>query len=193
MLKIKNIFLLSIIFLFLSCDSSSQKKSNSNSVVSIKVFSSLTCPHCADFHGKIYKSLKKEYISLGKVKFEHVSFPLDLAALNAEKILQCGENSNTNFEFLTKLYKKQNEWAVGSNVDTINSSIKDVGKEFDLTEDVMNKCLIDKSLEEKILNERIEAQKNYKVRSTPTVYINEKKYEGKKDYKSLKEAIDKIL
>ena len=59
MLKIKNIFLLSIIFLFLSCDSSSQKKSNSNSVVSIKVFSSLTCPHCADFHGKIYKSLKK--------------------------------------------------------------------------------------------------------------------------------------
>ena len=192
MLKIKNIFLLSIIFLFLSCDSSSQKKSNSNSVVSIKVFSSLTCPHCADFHGKIYKSLKKEYISLGKVKFEHVSFPLDLAALNAEKILQCGENSNTNFEFLTKLYKKQNEWAVGSNVDTINSSIKDVGKEFDLTEDVMNKCLIDKSLEEKILNERIEAQKNYKVRSTPTVYINEKKYEGKKDYKSLKEAIDKI-
>ena len=175
MLKIKNIFLLSIIFLFLSCDSSSQKKSNSNSVVSIKVFSSLTCPHCADFHGKIYKSLKKEYISLGKVKFEHVSFPLDLAALNAEKILQCGENSNTNFEFLTKLYKKQNEWAVGSNVDTINSSIKDVGKEFDLTEDVMNKCLIDKSLEEKILNERIEAQKNYKVRSTPTVYINEKK------------------
>ena len=193
MLKIKNIFLLSIIFLFLSCDSSSQKKSNSNSVVSIKVFSSLTCPHCADFHGKIYKSLKKEYISLGKVKFEHVSFPLDLAALNAEKILQCGENSNTNFEFLTKLYKKQNEWAVGSNVDTINSSIKDVGKEFDLTEEVMNKCLIDKSLEEKILNERIEAQKNYKVRSTPTVYINEKKYEGKKDYKSLKEAIDKIL
>jgi protein-disulfide isomerase len=193
MLKIKNIFLLSIIFLFLSCDSSSQKKNNSNSVVGIKVFSSLTCPHCADFHGKIYKSLKKEYISLGKVKFEHVSFPLDLAALNAEKILQCGENSNTNFEFLTKLYRKQDEWAVGSSVDTINSSIKDVGKEFGLTEDVMNKCLADKSLEEKILNKRIEAQKNYKVSSTPTIYINEKKYEGKKDYKSLKKAIDKIL
>ena len=111
--------------------SPSSSKNSLNSIVNIKVFSSLTCPHCADFHGKIYKSLKKEYISLGKVKFEHVSFPLDLAALNAEKILQCGENSNTNFEFLTKLYKKQNEWAVGSNVDTINSSIKDVGKEFD--------------------------------------------------------------
>ena len=194
MLKIiKNIFLLTIVFLFVSCDSSSQSKNSSSSIVNVKVFSSLTCPHCAVFHGKIYEKLEKEYIQLGKVKFEHVSFPLDLAALNAEKILQCGENSNTNFEFLTKLYRKQDEWAVGSSVDTINSSIKDVGKEFGLTEDVMNKCLADKSLEEKILNKRIEAQKNYKVSSTPTIYINEKKYEGKKDYKSLKKAIDKIL
>ena len=44
----------------------------------------------------------------------------------------------------------------------------------------MNKCLIDKSLEEKILNERIEAQKNYKVSSTPTIYINEKNMKEKK-------------
>jgi len=57
----------------------------------------------------------------------------------------------------------------------------------------MDKCLADKTLEEKILNERIEAQKNYKVSSTPTIYVNEKKYEGKKDYKSFKKAIDKLL
>ena len=194
MIKItKNIFLLTIIFLFLSCDSSLQSKNSSNAIVSVKVFSSLTCPHCADFHGKIYEKLEKEYISLGKVKFEHISFPLDLAALNAEKILQCGNSSQTNFKFLTEIYKKQNKWAAGSNVDTINSSIKVIGKEFALTEDMMNKCLTDKNLEEKILNERIEAQKNYKVSSTPTVYINEKKYEGKRDYKSFKKVIDKLL
>ena len=99
MLKIINrIFLLSAIFLFLGCDSSSQSKSRSNETVNIKVFSSLTCPHCADFHGKIYEKLEKEYINLGKVKFEHVSFPLDLAALNAEKILQCGKKSQTDFK-----------------------------------------------------------------------------------------------
>jgi len=193
MLKIKTIFLLSIVFLFLSCDSISQSKNSSNSIVNIKVFSSLTCPHCADFHGKIYNDLEKEYISLGKVKFEHISFPLDLAALNAEKILQCGGNSKTNFKFLTEIYKKQNKWAVGSDINIINESIKSIGKNFALTEDVMNNCLTDKSLEEKILNERIEAQKNYKVSSTPTVYINERKYEGKKNYKSFKKAIEKLL
>ena len=63
---IKNIFLLSIIFLFLGCDSPSQSKSNSNSTVKVKVFSSLTCPHCADFHGKVFEKLDKEYISFEK-------------------------------------------------------------------------------------------------------------------------------
>ena len=57
----------------------------------------------------------------------------------------------------------------------------------------MNKCLVDKSLEEKILNERIKAQKNYKISSTPTIYIDEKKYEGSRDYKSFKKAINKLL
>ena len=194
MLKIiKNIFLLSLFFLFVNCDQSSQSKNNSNSMITVKVFSSLTCPHCADFHGKIYEELEKEYISVGKVKFEHHSFPLDLAALNAEKILQCKTNSEVNFKFLTEIYKKQSKWMVGSDINIINSSIKTIGKEFNLTENEMNKCLADKVLEEKILNERIEAQKNYKVSSTPTIYINEKKYKAGRDYKSFKKAIDKLL
>ena len=139
MLKIiKNIFLLSLFFLFANCDQASQSKSNSNSVVTVKVFSSLTCPHCADFHGKIYKKLEKEYISFGKVKFEHHSFPLDVAALNAEKILQCNANSQVNFKFLSALYKKQGKWAIGSDISIINNSIKSIGKEFNLTEDEMN-------------------------------------------------------
>ena len=194
MLKIiKNIFLLSLFFLFINCDQPSKSKNNSNSMVIVKVFSSLTCPHCAVFHKKVYEELDKEYISIGKVKFEHHSFPLDLAALNAEKILQCKANSQTNFKLLTEIYKKQNKWAAGSDINIINNSIKTIGKEFSLTEDEMNKCLGDKDLEEKILNERIEAQKNYKVSSTPTIYINEEKYTGSTDYKSFKKAIDKLL
>ena len=189
---IKNIILLSFLLLFIGCDSSSQSKNNSNTVVNIKVFSSLTCPHCAEFHGKIYEKLEREYIKLGKVKFEHVSFPLDLAALNAEKILQCDGNSQTNFKFLTELYSKQNKWAVGTDISIVNS-IKSIGKKFALTEDVMNKCLANKDLEEKILNERIEATKTYEVKSTPTIYVNEKKYKGLRDYKSFKKEIDKLL
>ncbi len=194
MLKIiKNVIVLSFFFLFSQCDQPSETKNSSNSIVVVKVFSSLTCPHCAEFHKKIYKKLEKEYISVGKVKFEHHSFPLDLAALNAEKILQCKVSEPTNFEFLTEIYRQQSKWTLGSDVNIINDSIKKIGKEFSLTEDQMNKCLVNKELEKKILNERIQAQKNYKVSSTPTIYLNEKKYEGKKEYNAFKKEIDKVL
>ena len=149
---IKNTFLLSFFFLSLSCDQSSQSKNSSNNIVTVKVFSSLTCPHCADFHGKIYEKLEKEYISVGKVKFEHHSFPLNLSALNAEKILQCNESPQVNLNFLTEIYKKQNKWASGSDINIINNSIKAIGRKFSLTENEMDKCLTDKKLEEKILN-----------------------------------------
>jgi|TARA_B100000768_G_scaffold139928_1_gene131321 protein-disulfide isomerase len=192
---VKKILLISLFFIFVNCDQSTQSTNNSNSIVVVKVFSSLTCPHCADFHGKIYEKLEKEYISIGKVKFEHHAFPLDLAALNAEKIIQCSINPpiKTNLDFLTEMYKKQNQWAAGSDINTINESIKKIGKKFNLTEDQMNKCLASKDLEERILNERIEAQKTYNVRSTPTIYLNKKKYEDKRDYKSFKKAVDKLL
>jgi protein-disulfide isomerase len=194
MLKIiKSIFLINLFFIYTNCDQATQSKNNSNNIIVIKVFSSLTCPHCADFHGEIYEKLNKEYISIGRVKFEHQAFPLDLAALNAEKILQCSTEPQTNMSFLTEIYKKQNKWAIGSDIKVINESIKRIGKEFNLEEDQMIKCLADKKLEEKILNERIEAQKKYKVKSTPTIYLNKKKYEGKRDYKSFKKAIDKLL
>ena len=190
---IKNIFLISAFFILSYCDQTPQNKNSAKSIVLIKVFSSLTCPHCADFHGAVYEKLEKEYMVIGRVKFEHHAFPLDLAALNAEKILQCGSDTQTNMKFLTELYKNQNKWAAGSDIKIINGSIKKIGTDFNLTEDQMNKCLVDKNLEEKILNMRIEAQKNYKVKSTPTIYLNEKKYEKKRDYKSFKEEIDKLL
>ena len=49
----------------------------------------------------------------------------------------------------------------------------------------MDKCLKNENVQDQILNERIEAQKKYKIQSTPTIYINEKKYEGKHKYNAI--------
>ena len=65
---------------------------SSDAKVTVKVFSSLTCPHCANFHITVFDKLKKDYIDQGLVKFEHHAFPLDLAALNAEVIVRCTSN-----------------------------------------------------------------------------------------------------
>ena len=161
--------------------------------VTIKVFSSLTCHHCANFHANVYKKLKKDYIDKGLVKFEHHAFPLDLAALNAEVIVRCQDNSEKKFELLTEIYNKQTTWAVGSDINKINKLIKKVGINFDLSNEKMDVCLNNDIVQDEILEQRIEAQKKYKIESTPTIIINEKKYSGKIDYKQFKKAIDKKL
>ena len=192
-----NKYLIIIFYLFFSF--SVQAKSNLLSIgsikakVTVKVFSSLTCPHCADFHNSVFSDLKKDYIDKGLVKFEHHAFPLDLAALNAEIIIRCQSNNEKRFKLLKAIYDKQKFWAVGSNIEKINDLIKKVGEDYDLSEEIMDKCLNDSNTQDEILNQRIEAQKKYKIESTPTIIINEKKYTNKIDYKSFKKAIEKNL
>ena len=166
---------------------------DSDAKITVKVFSSLTCPHCANFHVSIFEKLKKEYIDKGVVKFEHHSFPLDLAALNAEIIVRCHSDNNKSFQLLGEIYKKQSQWAVGSDINVINESIKKIGLDSGLKNDKMDSCLKNENMQDQILNERIEAQKKYKIESTPTIYVNKKKYKGKHEYKALKNTIEKLL
>ncbi len=188
----KTIFL---IFFILSAQAESKVLSigDPEAKVTVKVFSSLTCPHCADFHKNIYEKLKEEYIDKGLVKFEHHAFPLDLAALNAEIIVRCQNSIEKKFDLLTDIYNKQTTWAVGSDINKINQLIKKVGINFGLTNEKMDKCLKNEQAQDEILEQRIEAQKKYKIESTPTIIINEKKYSGKVDFKQFKKAIDKKL
>ena len=196
MKKINNFFItvLLVLFAFIAkADGKILSIGSSDAKVTVKVFSSLTCPHCANFHNSIFNNLKKEYIDKGLVRFEHHAFPLDLAALNAEVVVRCQSSNDKKFKLLEEIYKKQKIWAVGSDIDKINDLIKKIGTSLDLTEDKMNECLKDPSAQDEILNQRIEAQKKYKIKSTPTIKINEKKYTNKIDYKTFKKIIEKNL
>ena len=189
---LKTVFIL-IFILSAQAESKILSIGSPNAKVTVKVFSSLTCPHCANFHTSIFNKLKKEYIDEGLVRFEHHAFPLDLAALNAEVVVRCQTDNEKKFKLLEEIYNKQTFWAVGSDINKINDLIKKVGLDFDLTEEKMNACLENSNVQDEILNERIEAQKKYKIESTPTIFVNEKKYSGKVDYKKFKKIIEKNL
>tara|TARA_B100000674_G_C37679266_1_gene840740 strand:+ start:151 stop:744 length:594 start_codon:yes stop_codon:yes gene_type:complete len=197
MKKIIKVYINSILLIFILFSTPVESKilsiGKSNAKVTVKVFSSLTCPHCANFHNKIFNQLKKEFIDKGLVKFEHHAFPLDLAALNAEIIVRCHIDKNKNFKLLEKVYEKQKKWAVGSDINKINESIKKIGLELNLSNVDMDNCLKNEKVQDDILNQRIEAQKKYKIESTPTILINEKKYSGKVDYEQFKKEIEKKL
>ena len=197
MKKINNFIYIALFFFLITFSVNAENKilsiGSNNAKITVKVFSSLTCPHCANFHTNIFEKLKEEYINHNLVRFEHHSFPLDLAALNAEIIVRCHLDNNKRFKLLGEIYKKQNKWAVGSDINVINELIKKIGLDSGLSDAKMNKCLEEDSVQDQILNERIEAQKKYKIQSTPTIFINENKYENDHEYKSFKKVIDKLV
>ena len=184
-----------VFFIFFSIEVKSKEVGigDVNSKVTIKVFSSLTCPACANFHSKIFYQIKEEFIDKGLVRFEHHPFPLDLAALNAEMIVRCHVDNVKKFELLGKIYEKQKLWAAGSDINKINDSIKKIGLESNLNNKDMDDCLKDENKQDEILNQRIDAQKKYEIGSTPTIFINEKKYKGKVEYSEFKKVLEKNL
>ena len=160
--------------------------------VKIKVFSSLTCPHCANFHIKVVSQIEKNYVRSGKVQIIFLDFPLDAAALNASKLLHC-LNQEKQLVFLETLYKKQSNWTAGSNLNEINDNLKKLVKNLGITSIEFEKCLNNENIENAILNGRIEGQRKYSINSTPTIIINENKIEGSFDFKSMKKKIDKLI
>ena len=200
MKKIKYLFFFYLILFFLNnlaVYSSENKKitsiGNEKAEIVVKVFSSLSCPHCATFHGNIFPNLKEEFVDTNFVRFEHHSFPLDLQALNAEKVLKCFDNNEKRFEFLNEIYQNQEAWYRGEDINSINIKIAKIAENYNLNNDKINACLNDKALEDEILNERINGAKNYSIKSTPTIFINNKKYDGKYNYNDFRDAIKKLL
>ena len=158
--------------------------------ITIIAYESLTCSHCASFHKDIYPQLKKEYIDTGMVKIEFRHFPLDVAAFNASKISQC--NQNESLRILESLYSNQQSWIKGSTVEEVNDNLKKFlkSKGFNLDFD---KCINNKEIEDFVLNDRIEGTKNFKVNATPTIIINNEKFEKTLNYKNLKKTLEKLI
>ena len=177
-------------------DSNAQKNmvviGSDDAFVKIKVFSSLTCPHCANFHIKVVSEIKKEYIKSGKVQLIFIDFPLDQAAFNASKLLHCLDKKK-QIVFLDIIYETQNVWTNGSNINDINKNLKKIVKNLGISSVQFDKCLIDEVISDKILNDRIEANKKYSINSTPTIIINEKKLEGSASFKNIKKKIEKLI
>ena len=160
--------------------------------VKIKIFSSLTCPHCANFHIKVVPEIMEKFVETGKVQLIFIDFPLDLAAFNASKLLHCIEQKK-QIIFLDTIYETQESWTNGSDIEDINENLKKIVKNLGINSSQFDKCLIDEAISDKILNGRIQANKKYSIDSTPTIIINEKKLEGSASFKNIKKRIEKII
>ena len=158
--------------------------------VKILVYESLTCGHCAEFHKKIYPEIKKDFIDTGLVNIEFRSFPLNMAALNASKIAHC--NNDGNSEILHFLFSNQRKWVKGNTIEEANTNLKNLISDENIKID-FDSCINNKLVEDYILESRINGVKEFEINSTPTLVIDNKKFEDPFNYKKIKKTLEKLI
>ena len=191
----KKIVLIFVLFFSIISNSNSEEikrivVGNLDAKISIIAFESMTCSHCADFHKNVFPRLKEEYLNTGIAKIEFRHFPLDMAALNASKISQCKNDGSS--EILESLYLNQQKWVRGSSIKEANKNLQKFLKNEGFKID-FDMCLNNKKIEDFVLNDRIDGVKNFKVNATPTIIINNEKFEKTLNYKNLKKALEKLI
>jgi protein-disulfide isomerase len=160
--------------------------------VTIIEYASLTCPHCAHFDETTFPTLKSDYIDKGLVKYIYRDFPLDRMALMASEIARCAGPARY-FGFIDAIFRQQIEWTSGKNADAIVDNLKTLARQGGLAEDKADACLKDKALQDAVLAQSLQGEKEFKVDSTPTLIINGEKHPGALSIEELKAIIDPII
>ena len=191
----KKIILIALLFLLSSLNAQAEEikrilVGNKSAKISIIAFESLTCSHCANFHKDVYPLLKKEYLDTGLAKIEFRHFPLDIAAFNASKVSQCKNDGDP--EILESLYANQQKWVRGNTVEEANINLQKFLISEGHSVDFEN-CINNKQIEDFVLNDRIDGVKNFKINATPTIIINNEKFDKTLNYKNLKKALEKLI
>ncbi len=157
--------------------------------VTIIEYASLTCPHCAAFHTKTLPELKKRYIDTGKVRLLLRDFPLDETALKAAVIAHCA-GPERQPKFVEVFFAQQQSWARAS--DPLQA-LKQLARLGGLGAEQIDACLADKSLEDAVLQARLDGEKKYDIRSTPSFIIGGKTYAGDQSVDEFAQLIDPLL
>jgi protein-disulfide isomerase len=147
--------------------------------VTIIEYASMTCPHCANFHKTTYPALKTKYIDTGKVRFIFREFPLDELAVAGSMLARCAAgdkaaNPEKALALIGVLFNSQEKWAVRDPIP----ALLQISKQAGFTQATFDECLKDQTLYNNILAVRERGSKDYKVESTPTLFVNGKVQKG---------------
>ena len=91
------------------------------------------------------------------------------------------------------VYENQQQWASGSDINEINDNLKAMVDVLGISSKQFNKCQNDEVIEDKILNGRINGHQKYSINSTPTIIINEEKFEDAANFKNIEKKIEKLI
>jgi protein-disulfide isomerase len=158
---------------------------NPDAPITIVEYASLTCPHCAHFANDVLPELKKKWIDSGKAKLVLRDYPLDEPALRAAMIARCAPPDRF-YAYVDTFFAAQDKWVMARDYREALARLVKLGG---MSQDEFDNCLKNTELENKIVEGRLVASKEFDVNSTPTFFINGTKFAGAPTV----EEFDKVL
>jgi protein-disulfide isomerase len=161
-----------------------------NAPITIVEYSSLTCPHCADFAENVFPMLQSKYIDTGKMRFVSREFPLEIKAAGASMLARCAANDNAPryFDAIGMLFKQQQEL-----VEHTTDTLKAVGGKFGMSAEAVEACVKDNALLDKIKADQDFAYDKLKVDATPTFFINGERVKGSMSFEEFEKKLAPLL
>jgi protein-disulfide isomerase len=156
-----------------------------NAPVTIFEYASLTCPHCAEFDADTLPKIKANWIDTGKAKLIFRDYPLDQVALRAAILARCAPPDRF-FAFIDALFHSQTTWSTSR--DT-REALEHIARLGGIAPDQFDQCMSDQKAADSIVAERLVAQDQYGVDSTPTFFVNGTKVVGAQTYDAFAQTL----
>lgn len=159
--------------------------------VTIVEYASMTCGHCAAFTTNVFPKLKAAYIDTNKIRFVFREFPLDFKAAAGSMLARCiaKEDAGKYFAAVDILFHQQNDWVQKNTTDTFMR----IGKQAGLSQQMIETCLKDQALLDKISADQKYAAEILKVNSTPTFFINGEMVKGDTSFEEFDKRIKALM
>ncbi len=162
---------------------------DANAKVTVIEYASLTCPHCAHFSEETFPPFKEKYVDTGKVRFIFREFPFDPVATAGFMLSRCAP-ADSYFAMVDLLFRQQRTWAYAERpTDALFNIVRQAG----FTQESFRACLTNQTVLDGVNWVKDRATAEFDVSSTPTFFINGKKFTGALSLEELDKEIEPLL
>ncbi|MEX0344925.1 MAG: DsbA family protein [Rhizobiaceae bacterium] len=158
-----------------------------NAPVTIIEYASMTCPHCASFHNNTWPAIKEKYVDTGKARLIFREFGFDPRAEAGFMLARC--SGDNYFAMIDVLFKQQETW---SRAPDGKEALLKIARLAGFSQESFEACLTDQKLLDDVRAVKNRGANEFRVDSTPTFFINGKKYTGALSVGEMSAIIDSM-
>ncbi len=143
-----------------------------NAPIEVIEYSSLTCPHCANFEHDVFPLLKENFIDTGKIHFIYRPVYFDGPGLWADMMARCPGDNEKFFEIISLLFQQQAQWSRHETPADVAQALVTIGLQAGLDQEHIFACLQDNEMAQALVADFQANATHHGINSTPSFVID---------------------